>query len=111
MINVRAFLDNLLTHHHRKFTINPKKLSASLAGAGTVEYTDCISAGVRSSTHPLNECPGYYIKRSDSEFPVMLKLGRMRSTPSLPSLLCLLWPGVVEPDRALSVSQIELFDI
>ena len=35
----------------------------------------------------------------------------MRSTPSLPWLPCLLWPGVVAPDRVLSMGKIELFDI
>ena len=35
----------------------------------------------------------------------------MWSTPSLPALLGLLWPGVVEPNRVLSMGQIELFDI
>ncbi len=32
----------------------------------------------------------------------------MWSTPLLPSLLGLLWPGVVAPDRVLSMGQIEL---
>ena len=31
----------------------------------------------------------------------------MQSTPSLPSLLGPLWPGVVAPDRVLSMGQIE----
>ena len=35
----------------------------------------------------------------------------MRSAPLLPSLPSLLWPGVVGPDKVLSMSQIELFDI
>ena len=35
----------------------------------------------------------------------------MRSTPSLPSLPGSLWPGMVAPDRGLSIGQIELFDI
>ena len=38
----------------------------------------------------------------------MLKLLRMRSTPLLPSLPDLLWPGVVAPDRVLSMDQIEV---
>ena len=44
-----------------------------------------------------NECPVYDSKLSDNEGPAML------STPSLPSLLGPLWPGVVAPDRALSM--------
>ena len=38
----------------------------------------------------------------------MLELWGMQSTPSLPSLPGPLWPGVVAPDRALSMGQIEL---
>ena len=38
----------------------------------------------------------------------MLKLWRMRSTPLLPSLPDPVWPGVVAPNRVLSMSQIEL---
>ena len=55
-----------------------------------------------------NECPRYDTKKSDGEVPVMLELWGMRSTPSLPSLPGSLWPGVVAPDRVLSVGQIEL---
>ena len=69
--------------------------------AGAVEYTDCTSAeGVRP---PPNECPGYDTKQSDGEVPAVLELWGMRSTPSLPSLPGPLWPGVVAPDRALSM--------
>ena len=48
-----------------------------------------------------NECPGYDIKQSDSETPVMLEFWGMGSTTSLSSL-----PGalrVVAPDRVLSM--------
>ena len=41
----------------------------------------------------------------------MLEFWGMRSTPSLPSLWGPLSPGVVAPDRVLSICQIELFDI
>ena len=61
--------------------------------AGAVEYTD----------PPPNECPGYDTKQSDGEVPAMLDLWGMWSTPSLPSLPGPLWPGVVAPDRALSM--------
>ena len=53
----------------------------------------------------LTWCPGYDIKQSDGEAPVMLELWGMWHTPSLPLLpgpLCL---GVIAPDRALSMSQ------
>ena len=50
---------------------------------------------------------GYDTKQSDGEVPVMLGLWGIQSTPSLPLLPGPLWPGVVAPDRALSIGQIE----
>ena len=55
-----------------------------------------------------NECPRYDNKQSDGEAPVRLKLWGMWSTLSLPLLLGPLRPGVVAPDRVLSIGQIEL---
>ena len=49
----------------------------------------------------LNEFPGYDIKKSESEAPVMW------STASLPSLPSPLWLGVVAHGRVLSIGQIE----
>ena len=40
----------------------------------------------------------------------MLKLWGMRSSPSLPSFAGPLWPGVVAPNRFLSMGQVEQFD-
>ena len=57
---------------------------------------------------PTNGCPGYDTKQSDSEVPVMLRFWGMWSTPSLPWLPGPLCPGVVAPDWALSMGQIEL---
>ena len=59
-----------------------------------------LCKGVRP---PPNECLGYDTKQSDCKIPSMLELWGMRSTPSLPSLPGPLWPGVVAPDRALSM--------
>ena len=59
-----------------------------------------LCRGVRS---PPNECPEYDTKQSDGEVLAMLELWGMRSTPSLPSLPGPLWPGVVAPDKALSM--------
>ena len=73
--------------------------------AGAVEYSDCISAEELDT--PPNECPGYDTKQSDGGVPVMLELREMRSTTSLLSLTGLLRPGVVAPDRFLSIGQIE----
>ena len=50
--------------------------------------------------NPLhNECPVNDAKQSDGEVPAMLELWGMWSTPLLPSLPGLLWPGVVAPDK------------
>ena len=49
-------------------------------------------------THP-KECPVFDTKQSGCEFPVMLELWEMRSTPLLTSLPGPLWPGVVAPDK------------
>ena len=67
--------------------------------AGAVEYTDSTSA----EPPPTNECHGYDTKQSDGEVPAVLELWGMWSTPSLPSFPGPLWPGVVAPDRALSM--------
>ena len=50
----------------------------------------------------------YDTKQSDCEVPVMLEFWGMRSTPSMSSLPGSLCPGVVAPDRVLSMCQIEL---
>ena len=68
------------------------------AGAG--EYPHCISAEKKSS---LNECPGYDTEQSDGEVPVMLEFWGMRGIPLVPLLPGPLWPGVVAPDRVLSI--------
>ncbi len=57
-----------------------------------LEYTNCT-----------NECPGYDTKQSDGEVLMMLGLWGMWSTPILPLLPGPLWPGMVAPDRALSI--------
>ena len=61
--------------------------------------------GVRPPPH---EWAGYDTKQSVGEVPVMLELWGMQSTPSLSLLPSSLWPGVVAPDRVLSIGQIEL---
>ena len=51
-----------------------------------------------------HESPGYDIKQSDGEVPLMLELWGMQSTPSLALLPGLLWPGMVALDRVQSMS-------
>ena len=58
----------------------------------------------RGGKTPPDECPRYDTKQSDGEVPAVLELWGMWSTPLLPSLPGPLWPGVVAPDRALSMS-------
>ena len=99
-----------------------------LLGCSIHEKSNCISAYVATSKYPPwllcpvswgcrihwlhlcrgvrpppNECPIYDTKQSDGEVPAVLELWGMRSTPSLPLLPGPLWPGVVAPDRALSM--------
>ena len=62
-----------------------------------------LTAPLQRSNPAPNECPGYDTKQSDGEVPSLLEIWGMRSTPSLPSLPGPLWPGVVAPDRALSM--------
>ena len=66
-----------------------------------------MSASLQRGKTTPQQFPGYDTKQFDSELPVMLELWAMLSTPSLPSLLDSLWPGVVALDRVLSVGQIE----
>ena len=75
-----------------------------IKSARTVEYADFLSA---DEYPPPNECPRYDSKQSDGDAPVLELLG-MWSNPSLPSLSGPLWPGVAEPDRAMSMGQIDI---
>ena len=86
-------------------TIMAEMLIAQSTGA--VEYTDCNSTEGGKPPRS-NKCSGYDTKQSDGEVPVILELWEMRSTFSLPLLPGQLWPGVVAPDRILSIGQLEL---
>ncbi len=55
--------------------------------------------------------PGYDTKQSDGEAPLMLELGEIPSSSLLASLPGPLWLRVVAPERVLSMSQLELFDV
>ena len=85
---------HLLSHY------NTKLINCSV-GWGCRIHLLHLCRGVRPPT--TNECPGYDTKQSDGEVPAVLELWGTRSTPSLPSLPSPLWPGVVAPDRALSM--------
>ena len=80
---------------------------------GTVEYTDRISAvgkppastSVSDMTDSPNECSVFDTKPSDGKASVTLEIWGIRNTRSLPSLPGSLWPGMVDPDRVLSMGQ------
>ena len=76
-------------HTHTNIHTNTHIYIFIAQSAGAVEYTD--------------ECPGYDTKHSDGEVLAVLELWGMWSTPLLSSLPGPLWPGVVAPDRALSI--------
>ena len=83
--------------------INHAKLNVYLAqSAGTIEYTNCISA--EGKTPPISVLD---ITLSN----LMVRLWRMLSTPLLPSHPDPPWPKVLAPDRVLSMGKIELFDL
>ena len=50
----------------------------------------------------------YDTKQSDGKVPVFQELWGMQSTSSFPSLPGPLWPGVIAPERVLSMGQREL---
>ena len=82
-------------------TYLPSHKPSIAQSAGAVEYTNCTSA--EGKTPLSNKCSGYDTKQSDGEVPVILRLWRMQSTPSLPLLPGPLWLRMVAPDRVLSM--------
>ena len=69
------------------------------------------TALLQRSNTPLpthNECPDITINKSDGDVPVILEFWGMRSTPSLSSLPCPLWSGVVATDRVLLMGKIQI---
>ena len=79
----------------------------SLVGWGCRIQRLYLCRGVKLAT---KECPVYDIKLSDGKAPA-LEIWEMWSTPSLLLFPGPLWPGIVAPDRVLSMSQIKQFDI
>ena len=74
---------------------------------------DLVSYPARAEglVNSTNELSGQDTKQSNDKNLVILGIWGMCSTPSLPLLQDLLWFGVVAPDTALSMDQMELFDI
>ena len=61
------------------------------------------TAPLQKGKTPINECPGYDTKQSDGDVPAVLELWEMRSTLSLPLFPGSLWPGMIAPDKTLSM--------
>ena len=88
--------------------------SSNFWGTVTYSYFFGPSAGLnlcRGERSHSNECPIYDIKQANGKTPVILELWGMQSTSSLPSLPGSRWFGVVALAIALSIGEIELFDI
>ena len=81
---------------------------SSLVGRGCRIHRLYHCRGVRP---PPNECSLDDTKHSDDDVPSLEALQNVEYSLSLPLLPCSLLPGLVAPDRVLSVCQIELFDI
>ena len=77
----------------------------SSVGWGCKIHLQHLCRGIVSS----NDCPRYDIEQSNGEAPIILELWEMWSTSSLPLFRGLFMPGVVAPERVLSMGQIELF--
>ena len=69
---------------------------------------DIPTASLQRVKPPSQRVSWFEAKQSDGEVPVMQELWEMKSTPLLLSLPGPLCPGVVAPDRILSIGQIEL---
>ena len=67
-----------------------------------------LTAPLQRGKTPPHECPRYDTKQSDGEVPVMLGPWGIWSALSLPLLPGPLWPGMVAPDRVLSMGYIEV---
>ena len=82
-------------------------LNLSFLGPSRLWVLNTPTAFLQKSKTP-NKCLGYDTKQSHGEATVILELWGMQSTPSFPSLSGPFWPGVVAPDRVLSMGKKEL---
>ena len=74
--------------------------------AQSIEAVDYRLHLCRKVRHSSTECSGFDIKQPDGEAPD-LEIWGICSILLLPLLPGPLWPGVVAPDRVLSMGQIE----
>ena len=75
--------------------------STQSAGGGAVEYTDCTFAA--GWDPPPTSVLDMTLNNLMVRFQWYWSLQGMQSTPSLPLLPSPLWPGMVAPERALSM--------
>ena len=99
--------NSLLNNYNRLLNNDNRFMKVILKSNGPVRWGCGIHRPHlcrRVRPFPTIECSGYDIKHSDGEASVILELWGMQSTPLLSSLR----PGVVVPDKVLSMGQIEL---
>ena len=104
-LNGNGIMSSFLGRQFYRSTLYISNIENSSMCKLGLNIDECISVEEQDSP---NKCPGYDTKQSDDGIPVMLELYGMQRTPSLPSLPGSLWPGVIAPDRVLSMGQIEL---
>ena len=102
---VRNKLTNKLGKHYISWDIHTQTVGCAVGWSYRIHHL-LLCRRVRPP--PLVECPGYDTKQSEGEVLVMLELWETRSISSLPSLPGPLLPGMVAPDRFLSMVQIQL---
>ena len=120
MWNVNSFIQDLYSsnwvynlwwspHHERPLLVIIYIFtSLLLLWPSQLGLQNTLTASLQRGKTPPNKCSGYDTVQSDGEAPVMLDLWGMWSIFSLPLLSGLIRPGVVAPDRVLSLGQIKL---
>ena len=83
--------------------------SKSVSWGWRIHWLHFYRSGGGKTPHPPNESPRYDAKQFNGEALVMQELWGMQSTPLFQSLPGPLWPGVVAPDRVLSMCQMICF--
>ena len=104
-VNVNCSVVHSYSLNFLKFEMAYLHPMSGPGGWGSRIHRELLS---RRIAPPHNESPVDDSNQSDAEDLVMMELWGMQSTPSLPSLPCPLWSGVIAPNRVLSMGQIEL---
>ena len=104
-----VFIFHYLVHWICKIHEIINSLFCPAQAAGAVEYSKRIFA--EEYCPHSNVYHWYNTKQSDVEAPVMLELRGIRCPSLLPWFLSPILPGVVAPDRVLSMGPLEVLDI